>query len=237
MKKRLTILLVLMLSLGIFMRDALAATTVRIGALLPLTGPLAMAGQRVKNVMSFAVDEVNAQGVIKALGGAKLELVFGDTQSKPEVAISEVERLVEKENAVILTEAWQSFITLPASQTAERLKTVYYAPVSYADNITERGFRYTFQQEPKASDVARDWVRFLNFVNAQKYAHISKVGVIYENTDMGQSNAAAAKKYLEEGGFKQVADLSYPARASDLTSTIAKLKASEPDVVLQAGYI
>jgi len=237
MKKRLTVLFVLTLSLGIFIGDALAAVTVRIGAVLPLTGPLAMAGQRVKNVISFAVDEVNAQGGIKALGGAKLELVFGDTQSKPEVAISEVERLVEKENAVILTEAWQSFITLPASQTAERLKTVYYAPVSYADNITERGFRYTFQQEPKASDVARDWVRFLNFVNAQKFAHITKVGVIFENTDMGQSNAAAAKKYLAENGFKQVADLSYPARASDLTSTIAKLKASEPEVVLQAGYI
>jgi branched-chain amino acid transport system substrate-binding protein len=231
------LVLILGLILMVCVGEAAAASTVKIGPLLPLTGPLAMAGQRVKNVMSFAAEEINAQGGIKSMGGAKLELVFGDNQSKPDVAISEVERLVEKEKVAILTESWQSFITLPASQTAERLKTVYYAPVSYADNITERGFRYTFQQEPKASDVARDWVRFLNHANQNLGTKISKVGVIFENTDMGQSNAAAAKKFLAESKYNQVADLSYPARASDLTSTIAKLKAADPEVVLQASYL
>ena len=233
-------LLVRFVAVGIlllFAGQTWAAETVKIGPLLPLTGPLAMAGQTVKKVMSFAVEEVNAEGGIKSLGGAKLELVFGDNQSKPDIAIAEVERLVEKEKVAILTEAWQSFITLPATQTAERLKTVYYVPVSYADNITERGFRYTFQQEPKASDVARDWVRFLDHAKKSLGVKISKAGLIYENTDMGQSNAAAAKKFLAEAGYKVVADLSYPARASDLTSTIAKLKASEPDVVLQGSYL
>ncbi len=228
---------VIFLALVIIAGQTWAAEPIKIGPLLPLTGPLAMAGQTVKKVMSFAVEEVNAGGGIKSLGGAKLELAFGDTQSKADIAIAEVERLVEKEKAVILTEAWQSFITLPASQTAERLKTVYYAPVSYADSITERGFRYTFQQEPKASDVARDWVRFLDYANKNLGTKISKVGLIYENTDMGQSNAAAAKKFLLESKYKVVADLSYPARASDLTSTIAKLKAGEPDVVLQGSYL
>jgi branched-chain amino acid transport system substrate-binding protein len=55
---------------------------------------------------------------------------------------------------------------------------------------------------------------------------------------MGQTCAAGARKFLAEaGGFKVVSDLSYPARASDLTSTLAKLKAADPDVVLNAGYI
>jgi len=237
MKKKLLMLLILGFTMTLLPGEIPAATTVKIGPLLPLTGPLAMAGQTVKKVMAFAVEEINAEGGIKSLGGAKLELIFGDTQSKPDIAISEVERLVEKEKVAILTEAWQSFVTLPATQTAERLKTPYYVPVSYADNITERGFRYTFQQEPKASDVARDWVRFLDSVNKSVGKKITKVGLIYENTDMGQSNAAAAKKFLAEAGYELVADLSYPARASDLTSTIAKLKAAEPHVVLQASYL
>lgn len=235
--KSLTKWLVVGLTLTLLASETLAAAPVRIGPLLPLTGPLAMAGQTVKKVMAFAVEEVNAQGGIKSLGGAHLELVFGDTQSKADVGISEVERLVEKEKVSILTEAWQSFVTLPATQTAERLRTPYYVPVSYADSITERGFRYTFQQEPKASDVARDWVLFLDYVNKTFGKKISKVGLIYENTDMGQSNAAAARKYLDGAGYKVVADLSYPARASDLTSTIAKLKAAEPEVVLQGSYL
>ncbi len=97
MKKKLLMLLILGFTIMLLPREILAATTVKIGPLLPLTGPLAMAGQTVKKVMTFAVEEVNAQGGIKSLGGATLELVFGDTQSKPDIAISEVERLVEKE--------------------------------------------------------------------------------------------------------------------------------------------
>lgn len=217
--------------------SAASEKTVRIGALLPLTGPLAKAGQTVKKVYEFAAEEINAKGGVKSMGGAKLVMVFADNQSKPDVGISETERLIEKEGVSVITEAWQSAVTLPATQTAERLKTPYYVPVSYADNITERGFRFTFQQEPKASDVARDWVRFLNYLNKDFSRNISRVGIIYEDTDMGQSNAAAARKYLAEDGFKLVADLSYPARSFDLTSTIAKLKDAKPDVVLQGSYI
>jgi branched-chain amino acid transport system substrate-binding protein len=66
---------------------------------------------------------------------------------------------------------------------------------------------------------------------------IVKVGMIYENTDMGQTCATAARKLLPEKGYKVVSDVSYPARASDLTTTIAKLKAGGPEVVLQASYI
>jgi branched-chain amino acid transport system substrate-binding protein len=221
----------------LFASETWAAPAVKIGAILPLTGPLAREGQTVKSVMSFAVEEINASGGIKSLGGAKVELAFGDNQSKPDVAVSEVERLVEREKVIILTEAWQSFITLAATRAAERLKTPFYVPNSYADNITERQLRYTFQQTSKASVLADAWVQFLNYVNKSSGRKISKVGLLYENTDMGQSSADAAKIALPKAGFKVVADISYPVRATDLTSYIAKLKAAEPDFVLQGGYM
>jgi branched-chain amino acid transport system substrate-binding protein len=234
MKKMLV--LVMGVWLMIITTEAFSVTAVKIGAVLPLTGPLAKEGQTVQKIMSLAVEEINAQGGIKSLGGAKVEIVFGDNQSKPDIAISEVERLVEREKAIVLTEAWQSFITLAATRAAERLKTPYYVPNSYADNITERGFRYTFQQTTKASVLANEWVQFLNHVN-KNFKKISKVGLLYENTDMGQSSADAAKVLLPENGYKVVADISYPVRATDLTSFIVKLKAAEPDFVLQGGYM
>jgi branched-chain amino acid transport system substrate-binding protein len=235
MKKGLVLLACLVVI--IFAAEAWAAPAVKIGAILPLTGPLAREGQTVKNVMSFAVEEINAGGGIKSMGGAKVELVFGDNQSKPDVAVSEVERLVEREKVLILTEAWQSFITLAATRASERLKTPYYVPNSYADNITERQLHYTFQQTSKASVLAGTWVRFLTHINKNLGGKISKVALLYENTDMGQSSADAAKVDLPKAGFKVVADISYPVRATDLTSYIAKLKAAEPDFVLQGGYM
>ncbi len=237
MKKKILAFGVLGLTILFFGAGFSWAQNIKIGAVLPITGPMGLVGKTVQKVMTMAVEDINAQGGVKALGGAKLELVVGDNQTKPEIAISEVERLIEREGVVALTEAWGSFITLPASQTAERLTTVYLVPNSYADSITARGFEYTFQINPKASGVARDWVRFLDYANAKFGKKFSKIGVIYENTDMGQACALAAKKLAEEKGYKIVADLSYPARASDLTTTIAKLKAGAPDVILQASYV
>ena len=235
MKKK--IVLAVCLAAIVFATQAWCAPAVKIGAILPLTGPLAREGQTVKNIMSFAVEEINGAGGIKSMGGAKVEIAFGDNQSKPDVAVSEVERLVEREKVILLTEAWQSFITLAATRAAERLKTPYYVPNSYADNITERHLHYTFQQTSKATALADSWVQFLSYINKGAGRKISKVGLLYENTDMGQSSADASTIVLPKAGFKVVADISYPVRATDLTSYIAKLKAAEPDFVLQGGYM
>jgi branched-chain amino acid transport system substrate-binding protein len=218
-------------------RPSISAEEFRIGALLPLTGPIAAAGGKVKMTYEFAAKEINEAGGIKSLGGMKVKFIYGDTQSKPEVAISETNRLIEQENVLVITEAWQSFVTLAATQAAERLKTPYMVPVSYADAITARGFRYTFQLEPKASVVARDWVRFLDYFKKVTGKKVEKVGLLYESTDMGQSNAAAAKKFLKEADYTLAGDISFLNATPDLSATVAKLKAFNPDFVLQAAYI
>src|SRR5690606_38342396 len=92
---------------------------VKIGAILPLTGSAASIGEMSKRAMELAVEEINENGGIESLGGAKLELVFGDSEGKPQVGVSETERLITKENVAILTGAYQSGVTLPASEVAE----------------------------------------------------------------------------------------------------------------------
>ena len=218
-------------------RPSIGAEELRIGALLPLTGPIAAAGGKVKMTYEFAAKEINEAGGIKSLGGMKVKFIYGDTQSKPEVAISETNRLIEQENVSVITEAWQSFVTLAATQAAERLKTSYMIPVSYADAITARGFKYTFQLEPKASVVARDWVKFLGYFKQVTGKKVEKVGLLYESTDMGQSNAAAAKKFLQEAGYALTGDISFVNATPDLSATVAKMKAFNPDFVLEAAYI
>jgi branched-chain amino acid transport system substrate-binding protein len=62
---------------------------VKVGALLTLTGALAQAGKNHRNVVEFAVNDINSRGGIRSLGGAKIVLAFGDSQAKPEIAVSE----------------------------------------------------------------------------------------------------------------------------------------------------
>jgi branched-chain amino acid transport system substrate-binding protein len=210
---------------------------IKIGVLLTLTGPLAKAGEEIRNVVEMAVKDVNATGGIKCLGGAPLLAVYGDSQAKPDIGVAETERLIERENVLAVIDMYPSVVTIAASAVAERLRTPFYAPVSFADIITERGFKYLFQQEPKADTVAENQVQFLSFLEKSVGKKLSRVGLIHEDTDYGQSLNKGEKKYLKERGYQIVASISYPSRSPDLTPVISELKTAKPDVVIQASYL
>lgn len=116
---------------------------VKIGYLLPLTADNAPQGQQSKRAIDMAVEEINSSGGIKSMGGAQLKIVYADTQSKPQVAVQEAERLISAEKVDFLAGAYNSGVTLPASEVAERYKKVWWCPVSSDDSITNRpGFKY-----------------------------------------------------------------------------------------------
>ena len=214
-----------------------APTTVRIGGLWPLTGDLAKLGEETKQGMQLAVDEINAAGGIKPMGGAKIEIVWADTQGKPDTGISEVERLAQQEKVVAIIGAYQSGVTTPATQAAERLKVPFVVAMAVSDKITERGFKYTFRTCPKASWYAKDQVTFLKDLKDLAGLTIKKVALLHEDTDFGESTAAGQKKYLAEAGMEVVIEVKYPASAADLTTEVSKVKASNPDAVLTVTYL
>src|SRR2546430_16286655 len=72
------------------------AKEVKVGYILPVTRPLAFEAQLSLNGLQLAVDEINAAGGVKALGGAKLTLLPGDTQQKGELGNSEAARLIDQ---------------------------------------------------------------------------------------------------------------------------------------------
>lgn len=213
------------------------AKTIKVGGLYPLTGDLAKLGEENKNGLQLAIDEINAAGGIKSMGGAKIELVWGDTQGKPEVGISEVTRLAQQENVVTIIGAYQSGVTTPATQEAERLATPFIVSMAVSDKITERGFKYTFRICPKASWYAKDQVSFVKDLKDLVGLDVKNVALLHEDTDFGESTAAGQKKYLEEAGMNMVLEVKYPSSAADLTTEVSKIKAANPDVVLTTTYL
>ena len=136
-------------------------TSIKVGVIYPLSGELAKIGEDVRNGLTLAIEDANAAGGIKSLGGAKIELIFGDSQGKPEIGISEVERLIQQEEVVMVVGCYNSGVTLPASQTAQRLQTPFLDDTAMADEITDRGYEWVFRVVGKASWYARDQVDFL----------------------------------------------------------------------------
>ena len=78
---------------------------VKIGYLLPLSAENAPQGQQSKRAIEMAIEEINGGGGIKSLGGAKLKIIYADTQSKPQVAVQEAERLISQEKVDFLAGA------------------------------------------------------------------------------------------------------------------------------------
>ncbi|MFZ5912325.1 MAG: ABC transporter substrate-binding protein [Chloroflexota bacterium] len=211
---------------------------VRVGVLYPLSGDLASTGQDNQNGAVLAAEEINAAGGIQSLGGAKLELVFGDTQGNPDIGAQETERLIQEENVVAIIGAYQSSVTKPATQAAERLETPFIVNMAISDIITERGFQYTFRVCPKAQYYGRDQVLFLKDLTQLAGYPVQRVALLYENTDFGTATSLAQKAAIQENGLEVVAEVSYTAEgATDLSNEVAQVLAAEPDAILEVTYL
>ena len=100
------------------------ARGVKVGYILPVTGPLAFEAALALNGIQLAVDEINAGGGVKSLGGAKLVLLPGDTQNKVDLGKSEAQRLIEQ-GAVALIGPFSSLVAFSVRQDTEKAKTPF----------------------------------------------------------------------------------------------------------------
>lgn len=212
-----------------------AAEMVKIGNIEPLSGPSAAVGIQGQKAREMAVEEINAAGGIKSLGGAKLKLLYSDSKGDPTVGVTEAERMINSEKVHILTGCWNSAVTYPATQVAERYGIPFIVPVSVRDTITERGFKNIFRIAAKDSWWTRDQFQFLKDMQAEFGGEVKKVAFVYENGDWGTGFAEGWRKLAKAAGYEVVLDEPYPSTASDLTPVVIKLKRSKPDVVFMTS--
>jgi branched-chain amino acid transport system substrate-binding protein len=209
-----------------------AAPVVKIGNIEPLSGPSASVGQQGKNARDMAVEEINAAGGIKSLGGAKIEMIYVDSKSDPTVGVSAAEQLINRDKVHLLTGCWNSAVTYPTTQVAERYGIPFVVPVSVADKITERGFKYVFRLAAKDSWWSRDQFAFLNDMQKEFNTKVKTLAFVYENGDWGIGVSNGWKKLAKEQGYEIVLDEPYPSTASDLTPVVMKLKKANADVIM-----
>lgn len=217
--------------------QAYAQNDIPVGILLPLSGSVAPIGINNRRGHELAIEEINAAGGIKSLGGAKLVMIDGDTQGNPNVGMTEVEKLARR-GVVAIMGAYQSGVTFPATQISERLGIPFIDPVAIADSITEgRGFKYTFKVSPLASWYARDQIRFLVDTSAAAGKPAKSIVLLHEDTLFGTSTAKGQNKAAGDFGLEILADISYAKDTPDMTSTIALIKEMNPDALLLVSYI
>ena len=211
------------------------AREVKIGHIHPLSGFLAFDGGLVTNGLTLAVEEINAAGGIKAIGGARIALSGGDTQGKVEVGMAEAERLI-REGVVAVMGPYQSPVAFAVSQLCEKEKTPFAITVAVADNITERGFEYTFRVQPNARVITQRTLDHVAEVAKTSGTSIKTLAILHEDGLFGTTIAGHLEKHAKTLGMDLGLKVAYNIRTPDVTTEVTKIKAAKPDLVVVSGY-
>jgi len=221
-----------LLALGL---GAQAQEPIRIGVLLPLTGPFAKNGIENWEAMQIARDLINQQG---GINGRRIEYVNGDATS-PTAAISETERIITKDGIKITTGSFASPLAIAVSQAAERHGVFHWETTGAAEVITRRGFKYTFQVGAPARRYSQAAVDITTEVLAGKLGKPAanlRVALLWENRAFGKSVGDGVRDYMKEKGLKLVYDEGYDQFTTDMTPIVQKLKDVQPEVVIAISF-
>src|SRR6187431_2672773 len=207
---------------------------VKIATIVPLSGPWARQGTLVKWGCETAINEINALGGIKSMGGAKLELVQIDAGDSAEKAKNAAQRLVAQEPDVVGgMGAWLSTFTLAVTEVTERAQ-IPWLTLSYADSVTGRGFKYVYQSSmPAGLQPEASLPTILALAKAATGKAPATAGIIGDNT----ASPVAFLKPMREGGLQKLGikilmDETYTPPLSDATPLIQKVRSTRPDFLM-----
>lgn len=212
------------------------AREIRIGNLLPLTGPSSPAGKQARCAIELATETINASGGIASLKGARMVNVWADTATSPTAGMAAVKKLIDEDKVCLINGAWNSSVTYTTTTFAEEAKIPYVVPVAVRDSITERGLKYTFRLAPKDSWRARDQFRFLEEASRAAKIKITSVAFVYEDGPWGKSMKEQWAGLAEAHGYRIALTEPYSASSADLTATVMKLRNAGSDVILLASF-
>jgi len=211
---------------------------IKIGVILPLTGRLAETGTDLKRGIEFAVWQINNMGGVKNCGGAKIVVIYADSEGLPKVGASAAERLITQNHVVALVGAYQSAVTKTASAVAEQYHVPFLNPDSTSPTLTERGYKWFFRTTPHDGMFVKQQVEFINMLNKKCGGCIKRVAIIHEDSEWGTNVARLWKEEFSKAGYKIVDDISYHAASvTSFDTEVERLKADKPDLLLVASYV
>lgn len=197
---------------------------IKLGVLAPLTGTNAEYGKGFEVGTQMAVNEINAKG---GVNGYKLQLVVKDSKGDQKESSDLARQLSDDENILAIIGDFTSGCCMANAPIVDEAGIVQLSPT--ASNPQYAGMSdYCFSIMGRQDGEAPFFARYI----LKKYLGVSKVGVIYINSDWGISCIDNFKKEANAVGLNIVSEVSYVQDEKDFSSLITKLRAADPEVVL-----
>jgi branched-chain amino acid transport system substrate-binding protein len=204
---------------------------VKIAMLVPLLGPWARSGILEKLGAEMAIDDINAAGGIRSMGGAKLRLLQYDAQDSAEKSKDTAQRMVAQEPDLVGGfGCWLSSFTLAVTEVTERAELPWLT-LSYSDLITGRGYRYVFQTSPTADSQARQLLpTVVDLAQKATGKRPTKIAIVADNTAANISFLKEVREHtLKDLGLTAAVDQMYTPPIADATTLVQPIRGARPD--------
>jgi len=205
-----------------FIAPAMAADTIKVGAILAVTGPASFLGAPEAKTLEMLTEDINAKG---GINGKKLELIIKDSGASPEKAISFAKQLIEEEKVFAIIGPSTSGETMAIKNIAEESKTLLLSCAA-AEVIVNPVAKYVFKTPQMDKDAV---IRIFEVMKKKK---ITKIGVLSSNTGFGKAGKGQIEKLAPEHGIEILVNEVYDKAATDLTAEVTKLKAAKVQALI-----
>ncbi len=201
---------------------AAAGQTVKVGALLSVTGPASFLGAPEARTLEMLVEQANAAA---GANGTRFELIVKDTGGSPEKAVSLAKQLIEEHQVFAIIGPSTSGETLQVKQLAEESGTLLLSCAA-AEVIVQPVAKWVFKSPQSDSHAV---IRIFERI---KKLGITRIGVLSSNTGFGKAGKAQLEKLAPGSGLTIVSNEVYDKAATDLTAEVTKLKAAGAEALI-----
>ncbi len=212
---------------GIMLSSAMAANTLKIGVMLPLTGRQAGFGRIQQKAVLMAAGEINAGG---GVNGKKMELILADTQGNPDAGRRAIEKLIKQDKVLVIGGGFSSTVTWAAISNAQTNKIPFLVISAAADKITEQGWEYIFRLNPPVSERLDAVASFVSTIASD----IRTVAIVHANSLRDAANARRFFKKTDELELTAVIREGFEAGTTDFKPMLTRVKAKKPDLIYAA---
>jgi len=208
---------------------AVSAQTIKVGAVVPITGRYGAGGAQVRAGYEIAVEQLNAAGGVTA-GGKKMpiEFVLLDDESDATKTVSRLETLAAQ-GVVAYLGGFGSDLHAAAASVAEKNRVPYLGVAFALNKIHQQGFRYLFSPFWKSPDIGQATQGLLALIPAGERP--KSVAIFQEKTDWGREMATAWTEAGKGAGYQVVLNGEYAPGAKDFSDVILRAKSAKADAV------
>lgn len=222
-------------TLGFPLIGGAQAAAVKVGIIHPVTGFVAFAGSQGRFGATLAVEDINKAGGIKSMGGAKLDALFGDSQSKVEVGVAEVEKMNEAGVAAYIG-CYQSPVGIAASQAAAKYNTPFLIDVGASDLIVNRGLKNVFRIKPGFGVCVDQGIAALGAMNKAANSVAKSAVIVHESGEFGTGTAKLLAGKLPSIGIEAKELIAHDNPTRNFDNIALRIRSVAPDIVMMSNY-